>query len=162
VNHKLLGTDQIASPRPSFTISGAFAWCSDRMRDRWLWSGLLYLLVITLLGAASAGFTLLFIALSVALFAGSVAGDLASVQIAIGTFDLQVPGIRFFMMSLAPLVAIASLHLANIMASIATRVGLFLLGPYEQTGKAHASLSSMAETAYAAPRGERATSRGSW
>lgn len=162
VNHKLLAVEQIISPRESFSLQNAIAWCSARIRDRWLWSGLVYLLVITLLGAASAGFTLLFIAFGVALFAGSIAGDLASVQIAIGTSDLEIPGIRLFMISMAPIVAIAGLHLANVMAGIAARVGSMLLGPHERPASASPSLSSMAETAYAASRGDRATTRTSW
>ncbi len=159
VNHKLLGVEQIVSPRKSFTFESSFSWCRERMVDRWLWSGFLYLFVITLLGAASAGFTLLFIAVAISLFAGSVSGDLTSVQIAIGTVDLQVPGLRLFMVLLAPIVAIASLHLANTMASFAARVGLLLLGP--RPGQTPASLSSIAETAYAHPRGERVASRSS-
>jgi hypothetical protein len=159
VNHKLLAVDQIVSPRETFSIRSAVEWSRQRVVDRWLWSGLLYLLVITLLGIASAGFTLLFIGLSVTLLAGSVAGELASVQIAIGTLDLGVPGLRIVMISLAPIVAIAGLHLANVMAGVAARVGEMLLGPYERTVSAPASLSSMAETAYA-HRGERVPSRG--
>jgi hypothetical protein len=161
VNHKLLGVDRIASPRESFSFANAIAWSRQRVVDRWLWSGLLYLLVIALLGAASAGFTLLFIGISVALLAGSVAGELSSVQIAIGTLDLQLPGLRLVMISLAPVVAIAGLHLANVMAGVAARVGSSLLGPYDRPPTAASSLSSMAETAYA-HRGERVTSRGSW
>lgn len=161
VNHKLLSVDLIATPRASLSFGNALQWCRDRVVDRWMWSGLLYLLVITLLGAISAGFTILFIALSVALLAGSVAGDLASVQIAIGTLDLELPGIRIVMISLAPMVAIAGLHLANLMAGVAARVGAMLLGPRERTASDPATLSSVAETAYA-HRGERATSRGSW
>ena len=162
VNHKLLAVEQIISPRESFSMHRAINWCSERIRDRWLWSGLIYLLVITLLGAASAGFTLLFIGFGVALFAGSISGDLASVQISIGTADLEIPGIRLFMVSLAPIVAIAGLHLANVMAGIAARVGSMLLGPHERPAPSSPSLSSMAETAYAASRGDRATTRTSW
>lgn len=162
VNHKLLAVDRIISPRESFSLHNALAWCSARIHDRWLWTGLLYLLVITLIGAASAGFTLLFIGFGVALFAGSVSGDLTSVQIAIGSRDLEVPGIRLFMILLAPVVAIAGLHLANVMAGIAARIGTMLLGPHERPASPAPSLSSMAETAYAAPRGDRATTRTSW
>jgi hypothetical protein len=161
VNHRLLGVDQIASPRESFSFKNAIEWTRQRVVDRWMWSGLAYLLVITLLGVASAGFTLLFIGLSIALLAGSVAGELASVQIAIGTFDLAIPGLRMVMIALAPMVAIAGLHLANVMADVAARVGAMLLGPYERTPSVPSSLSSIAETAYA-HRGERAPSRGSW
>jgi len=162
VNHKLLAVDHISSPRASFSIRCAATWCSARLRDRRIWTGLLYLFVITLLGAASAGFTLLFIALSVALFAGSVAGELTSVQIAIGSFDLEMPGIRIVMISLAPIVAIAGLHLANVMASIAARVGSALLGPREADIAKPASLPSIAETTYAAPKGKRLPSRSAW
>ena len=161
VNHKLLGADRIVSPRECFSIQDALEWCRQRVTDRWLWSGLLYLMVITVLGAIAAAFTLLFIALSIALLAGSVAGDMASVQIAIGTFDLGIPGLRMVMIALAPMVAIAGLHLANVMAGVAARIGSILLGPYGRTPSAPAPLSPRTETAYA-HRGERATSRGSW
>ena len=159
VNHKLLNVDKIISPRSTFSFDSALQWCRTRLRDRWLWSGLLYLLVITLLGAASAGFTLLFIAVAVSLIAGSVSGDLASVQVAIGTVDLELPGLRIFMVFLAPVVAIAALHLANVMAGFAARVGAVLLGPHDAPPPS--TLSSMAESAYAHSRGERIASRSS-
>jgi len=66
------------------------------------------------------------------------------------------------MILLAPVVAIAGLHLANVMAGIAARIGTMLLGPHERPASPAPSLSSMAETAYAAPRGDRATTRTSW
>jgi hypothetical protein len=161
-NHRLLGVDRPVSPRASFSVQSCYAWCRERFRDRWTWSGLLYLLVITFLGAVAALSTLLFIAISVSLFAGSVSGDLGSVQIAIGSLDLQIPGLRIFMLPLAPMVAIVGLHLANVLAGFAARVGYVLLGPRPSRRPAHTSLSSAAETAYAAPRGERVTARDRW
>jgi hypothetical protein len=161
-NHRLLGVDRPASPRGSLSVQRCYAWCRERFRDRWTWSGLLYLLVITFLGAVAAASTLLFIAISASLIAGAVSGDLASVQIAIGSLDLEIPGLRLFMLPLAPLVAIVGLHLANVFAGLAARVGYVLLGPRPAQPITHTSLSSIAETAYAAPRGERVTARGRW
>lgn len=161
-NHRLLGVERPASTRASFSVKSCYAWCRERFRDRWTWSGLLYLLVITFLGAVAALSSLLFIAISVSLLAGSVSGDLGSVQIAIGSLDLQIPGLRIFMMPLAPLVAIVGLHLANVLAGFAARLGYVLLGPRPTQRPMHTSLSSAAETAYAAPRGERVTARGRW
>lgn len=161
-NHRLLGVERPVSPRGSFTAKSCYAWCRERFRDRWTWTGLLYLLVITFLGVIAAASTLLFIAISASLIAGAVSGDLASVQIAIGSLDLQMPGLRIFMLPLAPLVAIVGLHLANVLAGVAARVGYMLLGPRPTPHLTHTSLSSAAETAYAAPRGERVTARGRW
>jgi hypothetical protein len=161
-NHRLLGVERPASPRLTFSTRHCYAWCRERFRDRWTWTGLLYLLVITFLGAVAAASTLLFIAISVSLIAGSVSGDLGSVQIAIGSLDLQLPGLRLFMAPFAPLVAIVGLHLANVLAGFAARVGYVLLGPRPTTAPVHTSLSSAAETTYAASRGERVTTRGRW
>jgi hypothetical protein len=161
-NHRLLGVERAVSPRRTFATRSCYAWCRERFRDRWTWTGLLYLLVITFLGAVAAASTLLFIAISVSLIAGSVSGDLGSVQIAIGSLDLQMPGLRLFMVPLAPLVAIVGLHLANVLASFAARVGYVLLGPRPAPTTVHTSLSSAAETAYAAQREERVTARGRW
>lgn len=157
VNHRLLAVDRANSPRATFTMRSALGWCRERFRDRWTWTGLLYLLVITILGATSAAITLLFISISIALFAGSLTGDATAVQIAIGSLDLQLPGLRLLMIFLAPLVAIVGLHLANVLAGFAARVGYVLLGPRVRPRSSPVSLSSVAETAYAAPRGNRVT-----
>ena len=129
VNQRLLSTSAVASPRFDLNRSNAVAWCRERLFDRWTWSGLLYLLVITFLGALAAAVTSLFIALSVALVAGSLSGDLGSVQMTLGSVDIKVPGLRLMMLPFAPLVATVGLHLANVLAGFAGRIGHVLLGP---------------------------------
>jgi hypothetical protein len=129
VNQRLLMTSGVASPRSALNRKNVVAWCRERLFDRWTWSGLLYLLVITCLGAIAAAATILFIALSVALVAGSLSGDLGSVQMTLGSVDIKIPGLRLMMLPFAPLVATVGLHLANVLASFARRIGIVLLGP---------------------------------
>jgi hypothetical protein len=129
VNQRMLTTSPVASPRSDLHRSNAITWCRERLFDRWTWSGLLYLLVITFLGALAAAATSLFIALSVALVAGSLSGDLGSVQMTLGSVDLNIPGLRLMMLPFAPLVATVGLHLANVLAGFAGRIGHVLLGP---------------------------------
>jgi hypothetical protein len=129
VNQRLLMASSVISPRSALNRKNALAWCRERLFDRWTWSGLLYLLVITCLGAIAAAATMLFIALSVALVAGSLSGDLGSVQMTLGSVDIKIPGLRLMMLPFAPLVATVGLHLANVLASFARRIGYVLLGP---------------------------------
>lgn len=129
VNQRLLMTSAVASPRANLNGSNFVAWCRERLFDRWTWSGLLYLLLITFLGAVAAAATSLFIALSVALVAGSLSGDLGSVQMTLGSVDIKIPGLRLMMLPFAPLVATVGLHLANVLAAFAGRIGHVLLGP---------------------------------
>lgn len=129
VNQRLLMTSSVMSPRSTLNRKNAVVWCRERLFDRWTWSGLLYLLVITCLGAIAAAATVLFIALSVALVAGSLSGDLGSVQMTLGSVDIKIPGLRLMMLPFAPLVATVGLHLANVLASFARRIGYVLLGP---------------------------------
>jgi hypothetical protein len=129
VNQRMLMTSPVASPRSNLHRSNAIMWCRERLFDRWTWSGLLYLLVITFLGAIAAAAISLFIALSVALVAGSLSGDLGSVQMTLGVVDLKIPGLRLMMLPFAPLVATVGLHLANVLAGFAGRIGHVLLGP---------------------------------
>lgn len=129
VNQRLLMTSAVARPRSELNRRNVVAWCRERLLDRWTWSGLLYLLVITCLGAIAAAATILFIALSVALVAGSLLGDPGSVQMTLGSVDVKIPGLRLMMLPFAPLVATVGLHLANVLASFARRIGYVLLGP---------------------------------
>lgn len=129
VNHRLLMTAPVNSPRAGLDRAHFVAWFRERLFDRWTWSGLLYLLVITCLGAIAAAATFLFIALSVAIVAGSLSGDLGSVQMTLGSVDVKIPGLRLMMLPFAPLVATVGLHLANVLALLARRIGWVLLGP---------------------------------
>jgi hypothetical protein len=130
------------------------------MTDRWTWSGLLYLLVITLIGAVSAGAILMFAGICIALIAGSVSGELGSVQVTLGEFDVSVPGLRLLFLPLAPIVAIVGLHLANVLAGLSARVGEMLLGPRSEPAPQVPSLSPTPQTAYA-PAGSRTSAAGS-
>jgi hypothetical protein len=160
INHRLLNVALPRSPLNDFRPDNAFSWCRNRMTDRWTWSGILYLLVITLIGAVSAGAILMFAGICIALIAGSVSGELGSVQITLGEFDVSVPGLRLLFLPLAPLVAIVGLHLANVLAGFAAHVGEMLLGPRSEPTSPSTSLSPTSQTAYA-PAGHRSTATGS-
>lgn len=152
INHRLLHVSPPRSPLKQLRPDNAFVWSRQRLSDRWTWSGLLYLLVITLLGALSAGAILMFAGICVALIAGSVSGELGSVQVTLGEFDISIPGLRMLFLPLAPLVAIVGLHLGNVLAGFAARVGETLLGPRPDSLPPASSLSPSSKTAYAPAR----------
>lgn len=156
INQRLLHVAPPRSPLNELSPDNAFTWCRNRMTDRWTWSGMLYLLVITLLGVLSAGALFMFAGICIALVAGSVSGELGSVQITLGEFDISVPGLRLLFLPLAPLFAIVGLHLTNVLAGFAARVGEVLLGPRSEPISPDAPLSPSSKTAYA-PAGNRTT-----
>ena len=160
INQRLLHVAPPRSPLKDLRPDNAFTWCRSRMSDRWTWSGLLYLLVITMLGALSAGAILVFAGVCIALVAGSVSGELGSVQVTLGEFDISIPGLRMLFLPLAPLVAIVGLHLGNVLAGFAARVGETLLGPRPESPPPAPSLSPSSKTTYA-PAGNGSTAAGS-
>lgn len=161
VNARLLGLPEPHCPLRDLRHDNTFAWCGQRLRDRWTWLGLLYLLVITAVGAVSAAITLLFLGLAVGVLGGAVTGDLSAIRLSLGAMELHLPGIRLLMFPVAAVLAIIGFHLANGLAELASRIGELLLGPRPRAreGQPAPALSRAPETAYAPVTGRQASAR---
>jgi hypothetical protein len=149
VNHRLLGVPIPPSTLDDLHAGNAFRWCAQRVGDRWTWLGLVYLLVITLLGAVAVTLVALVVGVSASLVSEAIGGG--SVDVAIGGGPLGIPGARVLMALLAPVLVIVALHLASFLAGLAAAIGRRLLGPEigESPRGERSALSPAAQTAYA-------------
>ena len=144
VNQRLLGTPAPRSTLDELDPGSAFAWCAARLGDRRTWLGLLYLLVITAFGMLATTIVILVVGVSASLVYEALRGDVGAVDLALGGDPgggdpLGIPGARFLMVLVAPLLALGGLHAANIMSGVAARLGNLLLGACPRSVTCHQS-----------------------